>query len=83
MDDSSENIIKNAQNTFHNLAGIMSSPVIRIAEQIKDRLHEPVELIEYYREKNLPLLQNMLENWELRGSSTAVWSVWCIQSARR
>lgn len=58
----SENIIKNAQNTFHNLAGIMSSPVIRIAEQIKDRLHEPVELIEYYREKNLPLLQNMLES---------------------
>ena len=57
----SKEIISNAQNSFHNMAGIMSSPVIRIAEKIKDRLNEPVDLIEYYREKNLPLLQDMLE----------------------
>ena len=54
-------IIANAENAFHNMAGIMSSPVIRIAEQIKHRLGEPVDLIEYYREKNLPLLQEMLD----------------------
>ena len=56
----SKEIIANAGNTFHNLAGIMSSPVIRIAEKIKDNLNEPVDLIEFYREKNLPLLQSML-----------------------
>lgn len=56
----SKEIIQNAENTFHNLAGIMSSPVIRIANRVKDRLNEPVELIEYYREKNLPVLENVL-----------------------
>ena len=56
----SKEIIANAQNTFHNLAGIMSSPVIRIAEKIKDQINEPVDLIDHYREKNLPLLQSML-----------------------
>ena len=57
----SKEIIANAENTFHNMAGIMSSPVIRVAERIKDRLHEPLELIEYYREQNLPLLEKSLE----------------------
>ena len=38
----------------------MSSPVIRIAEQIKDRLHEPVELIEYYRKKTCHCYRNAL-----------------------
>ena len=57
----SEEIIANAENTFHNMAGIMATPVIRVAERIKDRLHEPVDLIEYYREKNLPLLEQVLE----------------------
>ena len=38
----------------------MSSPVIRVADRIKDRLHEPVDLIEYYREMNLPILEQCL-----------------------
>ena len=33
------------------MEGMMSSPSIRIVEHIKNRLHEPVELIEHYREK--------------------------------
>ena len=57
----SKEIIANAENTFHNMAGIMSSPVIRIANQVKDRLNEPVELIEHYRKMNLPLLQESLD----------------------
>ena len=56
----SREIITNAENTFHNMAGMMSSPVIRIAEHVRDRLHEPVELIEHYREMNLPVLQDTL-----------------------
>jgi len=56
----SREIIANTENVFHNMAGMMSSPVIRIAEHVKDRLNEPVELIEYYREKNLPVLQGVL-----------------------
>lgn len=63
----SKEIIQNAENTFHNMAGIMSSPVIRIAERLKPRLNEPVELIEEYRKLNLPVLQKTLErlgiNW--------------------
>jgi len=56
----SKEIIEYAENTFHNMAGIMSSPVIRIANQVKHRLNEPVELIEHYRKINLPILQESL-----------------------
>jgi len=53
-------IIANVNNAFHNMEGMMASPTIRIAEQIKHRLHEPIELIERYREENLPILQDAL-----------------------
>ena len=56
-----ESIIANVANSFHNMEGMMSSPSIRIVEHINKRLHEPVELIEHYREKNLPVLVTALE----------------------
>ena len=61
----STEIIANAENTFHNMAGIMSTPVIRVANRVKPRLHEPVDLIDYYREKNLPVLQDCLNRLEI------------------
>ena len=57
----SPEIIANAVNTFHNMAGIMSTPVIRVANRIKPHLGEPVDLIDYYREKNLPVLEESLK----------------------
>ncbi len=56
-----EKIIANVENSFHNMEGMMSSPSIRIVEHIKNRLDEPVQLIEHYREKNLPVLISALE----------------------
>ena len=56
-----EEIISNVADAFHNMEGMMSSPSIRIVEHLKDRLHEPVELIEEYRKKNLPVLQQSLK----------------------
>ena len=63
----STEIIANAENTFHNMAGIMATPVIRVANRVKPRLHEPVDLIDYYREKNLPVLQDCLNRLVLSG----------------
>jgi aspartate/methionine/tyrosine aminotransferase len=56
-----EKIIESVANSFHNMEGMMSSPSIRIVEHIKGRLDEPVKLIEYYREKNLPVLISALD----------------------
>ena len=53
-------IIRYIGRSFHNMEGMMASPTIRIVEQIKDRLNEPIELIEQYREENLPILQESL-----------------------
>ncbi len=54
-------VVKWMENAFRNLEGEVASPTIRLVEHIKDRLHEPVELIEKYRTHNLPVLQAMLE----------------------
>ncbi|MGB1589460.1 MAG: pyridoxal phosphate-dependent aminotransferase, partial [Candidatus Poseidoniaceae archaeon] len=63
----SEDIIQYVNNAFHNMEGMMASPTIRIAEKVRSRLHEPVELIEEYRKRNIPVLQEALErlgiNW--------------------
>ena len=57
----SSDIIANVANAFHNMEGMMSSPTIRIVEHIKDRLDEPIQLIEQYRTNNIPVLQKTLE----------------------
>ena len=57
----SEEIISNVANAFHNMEGMMSSPTIRIVDHIRNRLDEPVQLIEKYREQNIPVLKKALE----------------------
>jgi len=53
--------ISTIKDIFHNLAGQMSSPTIRIVEHIKDRLDEPIDLIKKYRTTNIPVLKSMLQ----------------------
>ncbi|MEL0101267.1 MAG: hypothetical protein VW862_06165 [Euryarchaeota archaeon] len=49
------------------MEGMMASPSLRIAVKVRSRFHEPVELIEEYRKRNIPVLQEALErlgiNW--------------------
>ena len=61
-----EEIISNVKKAFHHMEGMMSSPTIRIAEHIKHRLNEPLELIEKYREANLPILESCLKRLDLK-----------------
>ena len=61
----SEEIISNVANAFHNMEGMMSSPTIRIVDHIRNRLDEPVQLIEKYREQNIPVLKKALERLEI------------------
>jgi len=54
-------IIQDVNKAFHHMEGMMSSPTIRIVEKIKERLSEPIDLIDDYRKANLPVLQEALE----------------------
>lgn len=57
----SEDTIQNVNKAFHNMEGMMASPTIRIAEKVRPKLHEPIDLIEEYRKRNIPVLQKALE----------------------
>jgi aspartate/methionine/tyrosine aminotransferase len=61
----SEDYISIIADIFHNLAGEMPSPTIRIVGHIEERLDEPIELIEKYRAANLPLLVAMLARLDI------------------
>lgn len=58
----SESVAKQAQDVFRTVEGMISSPSVRLARAVFDKLEQPVNKITELREKNLPLLRELLQS---------------------
>ena len=58
----SESVAKQAQDVFRTVEGMISSPSVRLAKAVFNKLDQPVNKITELREKNLPLLRELLQS---------------------
>lgn len=58
----SESVAKQAQDVFRTVEGMISSPSVRLAKAVFNKLDQPVKKITELREKNLPLLRDLLQS---------------------
>lgn len=61
----SPEIAEQARRAFITLGGMMGSPILRIADSIFPHLDIVLDKVEHYRKKNLPILRNLLEKFNI------------------